>query len=197
MRKFKDNIGYVAYVSHSGSEEHISKVAGISHLSEKGPSIENLISWGHLSPFEFATITFKVKCPIFVARQMMRHRTGKFMEKSLRYCEAKPEFYNPFPEGMYNEDFARSCQSSFEMYELFTNTGVAEKEVARGVLPVSMYTEFFVQFDVRNLMHFFNMRVDKEAQAETQWYAGAMLEIFSQYFPTIGKIVLDTMLPVV
>lgn len=198
MRKmFRDGIGYVEHIDHAGSESHISRMAGISHMSDKGASVEKLMRWGHMSPFEFASMTYKIKCPIFVARQMMRHRTGKYMEKSLRYCDATPEVYNPFPEGMYHDDFARSCQSSFEMYDLFVKTGVVDREQARGVLPVGMYTEFFVQFDVRNLLHFFDMRIDKDAQVETQWYAGAMMEIFEKYFPTIAKIKVDTMSQVV
>lgn len=185
-KDFRDNIGYVELISVHGDEEFISKMSGVSHDNDTGAPIEKLLRWGHLSPLEFASLTFKVKCPIFVARQLLRHRTGHYVEKSLRYCEAKPEAYAP--EGLTDSQldvFEFVYEQSFGMYEMLVASGVP-KEQARILLPLGTYTEIYMQFDMRNLKHMLELRTDNHAQSETQWYANAMLEFVDQLFPTIG-----------
>lgn len=180
-----DNIGYAQLVDFNKSEEDISKIAGISHNSEKGPSVKDLLEWGHLSPFEFASVTFKVKAPIFVVRQWFRHRTGHYMEKSLRYCSAKSEFY--IPEGLDpNKVLAltKSYSDSVDLYNELLKSGLP-KEQARVVLPTALYTEFYFQMDLRNLIHFFDMRLDKHAQKEIREYSYAMLRLIEPLYPTI------------
>lgn len=179
--------GFVELVTHSGDEEHISRIAGISHNSKKGPSVKKLLDWEHLSPFEFADVTFRVKCPIFVARQLLRHRTGKYMERSLRYCESKPDFYIPtvgdldlLYDGIYRE--------SFRAYHELLDQG-ADKEQARMTLPVGLYTEYYFKIDLRNLMNLLKLRLHEDAQFETRKYAEAMLELIKDLFPTIYKYV--------
>lgn len=184
--KIEVDKGYVEYIKHDGDEEIISKIAGISHESEQGPGIEKLLVWNHLSPFEFASITFKVKCPIFVARQLFRHRTGAYMEKSLRYCEGNPEFYIP------NQDadlYERAYDSAWQYYNwLLLNQ--TDKEVARSVLPIGIYTEYYFQMNIRNLIHMLSLRMESSAQKETQAIARAMHMILTDYFPTVAKYVL-------
>lgn len=181
------NKGKVEYVSHHGSEEFISKVAGISHNSKKGPDINKLLDWGHFSPLEFASITFKMKTPIFVARQLFRHRTGKFMEKSLRYTQSKNDFF--IPDNKYKQIYEMTYESAFKSYDALIENGV-EKEQARTVLPLGVYTEFYVQFDLRNLMNLLLLRLASDTQKETKSYAEQMFEILKIHFPNIANYIL-------
>jgi thymidylate synthase (FAD) len=176
--------GYVQLVSVEGNEEYISRIAGISHDSAKGPSIEKLLDWGHFSPFEFASMTFKIKCPIFVARQLFRHRTGHYMEKSLRYCQAKQDAYIINDESKMKQLYIQA----WEAYEEMIAKGYP-KEQARAVLPVGIYTEYYFKMDMRNLISLLILRCAKDAQKETQQFAGAMLVIVGLYFPTIRKYI--------
>jgi len=183
---YEDKIGFVELEEFHGSELFISSVSGVSHDNNKGASIAKLLEWGHLSPLEFAGITFRVKCPIFVARQLMRHRTGHYMELSLRYCDSKLEYY--IPTGLTDEqrnfvnDAFLQCS---KVYEDLKQAGVP-KEKARAILPVGLYTTVMMQFDLRNLKHLLELRTDSHAQEETQWYANAMLALVKEIFPTVG-----------
>ena len=184
-----DDIGYVKLVDFNKTENDISKIAGISHNSEKGPSVKDLLSWGHLSPFEFASVTFKVKAPIFVIRQWFRHRTGHYMEKSLRYCSAKPEFY--LPKGLDSNKvlaLTKSYSDSADLYNELLKSGLP-KEQARVILPTALYTEFYFQMDLRNLIHFFDMRLDKHAQKEIRDYSLAMLSLIEPLYPVIAQYI--------
>lgn len=183
----KDNIGYVEKISISGNEKDISKVAGISHLSEKGPSVKNLLDWNHLSPFEFASVYFKVKAPIFVIRQWFRHRTGHYLEKSLRYCEGKPEFFVP-KTSYASLAYTTTYEAAYETY-LWLLTNGESKEKARMVLPLATYSEFFFQMDLRNFIHFLDMRYDEHAQDEIREYASMMLTLIEEDFPTVAQYI--------
>jgi thymidylate synthase (FAD) len=70
----------------------------------------------------------------------------------------------------------------YNAYEALLKAGVA-RELARMVLPVNIYTEIYVNCDVRNLMHFFNLRLAPTAQWEIRQFAGAMFQIFEQLYP--------------
>ena len=188
--------GFVQYVSHSGDEAFISRMAGISHMNETGPSVDKLLAWEHMSPFEFANITFRIKCPIFVARQLMRHRTASYVEKSLRYNNADPEFFSlemDNTEDTRNVTMASAYKQSYENYLALLKEG-KPKEQARTVLPLGMYTEYFFQFDLNNLLKMLKLRLDKHAQQETRMYAYEVYTILNEHFPTIGKWVHDNYL---
>jgi thymidylate synthase (FAD) len=183
------------YVSHFGSEKLISQVAGQSRDSAHGPSIENLLAWGHLSPFEFASMTFFISCPIYVARQVMRHRTGKYMEKSLRYTEPDDEVYiidldcgDKERNEVLNQSFKDYYESLFRNYHKLIESGMP-KEQARGVLPLATFTHFYMQMDVRNLINFFLLRLSPDTQAETRFLAELMLTHFKKEFPTVGTYI--------
>jgi thymidylate synthase (FAD) len=189
----KDSIGYVQLVLVSGDEKLIRKIAGISHDSESGPTIYKLLSMNpqHLSPFEFADITFKVKAPIFVARQWFRHRTGTYMEKSLRYCDSNSDFYcSDTLRDEVKDVYEVSCKYSLDIYNSLKRSGVP-KELARGVLPFSLYTEFYFKMDLRNLIHFLELRLDNHAQKEIRDYATIILSLLENYFPETCEYILN------
>lgn len=193
----KDGLGYVRYDEHLGSDQKIAEIAGISREKVPEPELcRKLFEWTpkHESPFEQAVVRFKIKMPIFVLRQMVRHRTHSMMEKSMRYCNSSDvDFFVPesfrdekgkeFPKStelsyMYEE----ALTSSLTAYEDLVNFGVA-KEQARMVLPVASYTEFYWLQNLRNIFHLLYLRTDKHAQKEIRDYANAIAEIIKELYP--------------
>jgi len=166
----------------------------------------------HTSPFEACNITFNIKMPIFCMRQFVRHRTMRLNEWSGRYSELADEFYTPAvwrvqdvknKQGsllpgqhdflrteeeidFWHEENTRIAQDAFrgayKVYQQLLERNVA-KELARIVLPVSLFTEIYCNVDVHNLMHFLNLRQDPHAQLEMREIANAMELIFKDLFP--------------
>lgn len=179
--------GYVQLVRVDGYDDEISKFAGISHNSEKGPSLENLLHWGHTSPLEFCHLTFKVEVPIFTDRHIVRHRMQSRIEESLRYCKAENvKVFNPFNEDGLRDRFEALIKESNALYKEALEKGY-EKEDARVVFPLGLYTTYYLQFNLRSFLNFLNLRLDKNAQWETRKYAEAMATIFSENFPKLAK----------
>ena len=166
----------------------------------------------HTSPFEAVKITLNIKMPIFVLRQYIRHRMQNLNEMSARYTELPNEFYIPKKwrkqdvknkQGSVDDtDWDLSCpelgdisindqlygivkQQSEDAYRVYKNlidNGVA-REMARMVLPVNIYSEFYCCWDLKNLMHFLQLREDAHAQFEIQEYARAIKQIVKELFP--------------
>jgi thymidylate synthase (FAD) len=133
--------------------------------------------------------------PIFVARQWVRHRTANINEYSLRYSEARDEFYFPDPEHIQFQSalnkqgrsgevplelkqkvldyFKEISERSFTMYQELNEEGIA-RELARSLLPVNIYTEWYWKNDLHNLLHFIGLRSDSHAQYEIRVYSDAM-----------------------
>jgi thymidylate synthase (FAD) len=202
--------GYVRYIDHFGSDQRIVETARISYKSpSKGEDqdkrlLHYLYRNRHTSPFEACNISFNIKMPIFCMRQFVRHRTFRLNEWSGRYSELAEEFYTPdlwrqqdvknkqgsvvvnaAPPKWHeqNTEIAKAAFShTYEAYQELLGRGVA-KEMARIVLPVSLFTEIYVNVDVHNLMHFLNLRQDGHAQSEIREIADGMAEIAEQLFP--------------
>ena len=158
----------------------------------------------HGTPFEHNAFRFHVRCPIFVAREWFRHRIGSFNEFSMRYAEAKDEFYVPAAEdvrtqvgkpGAYTFDHVApelaastraeleaSYAAAFGTYQRLVEQGVA-REVARAVLPVGIYTEFYWTVNARALMNFVSLRNAEAAQREIRRFAEAVEELFADHMP--------------
>jgi thymidylate synthase (FAD) len=158
----------------------------------------------HASPFEHAVFRFHVRCPIFVAREWFRHRWSSFNEFSMRYARATEDFYVPEPEdvrtqvgkpGAYSfepvdDDLAEEAreelravyETAFSTYERLVERGVA-RELARAVLPVGAYTEFYWTVNARALMNFVSLRAAETAQREIRRYAEAVERLFAERMP--------------
>lgn len=158
----------------------------------------------HGSPFEHNAFRFHVRCPIFVAREWFRHRIGSFNEFSLRYAKAAEDFYVPDPgdvrtqvgkPGAYRfepverelgEEVAERLQQSyaqaFATYSELVERGVA-RELARAVLPVGAYTQFYWTLNARSLMNFVSLRNAEPAQLEIRRYAQAVEGFFAERMP--------------
>jgi thymidylate synthase (FAD) len=160
--------------------------------------------WSGNTPFEHNAFRFHVRCPIFVAREWFRHRVGSFNEFSMRYAKATEDFYVPAPEdvrsqvgrpGAYtfetvdpelaeqSRDERRAVyESAFATYERLVEQGIA-REVARAVLPVGAYTEFYWTINARSLMNFVSLRAAETAQREIRRYAEAVERFLEQHMP--------------
>jgi len=166
--------------------------------------IKFLMRERHASPFEHSVFRFHIRCPIFVAREWMRHRWSSFNEFSLRYAKATEDFYVPDAEdvrsqvgkpGAYTfetvdpelaEDTRDALREVYEhaytTYERLVEAGVA-REVARSVLPVGAYTEFYWTVNARSLMNFVSLRASETAQREIRRYAEAVERFLEQHMP--------------
>lgn len=171
------NKGYVTILEYMGGDPAILRNARICYRSEsKGKDsdrrlLRHLLRNRHMTPFEAAVFTFEVKAPIFVARQWMRHRVGSYNEESLRYCEAKTDFY--VPEGLgYAEQsvWDEYNQEAVKKYNLLKDVGIP-KEQARAVLPLGLYTRFVWTVNGSSLLNFLSLRLHKSAQSEIRQYA--------------------------
>lgn len=206
------NHGYVALTDVMGHDRTPAQTARTSFRNTVEKTVEEdarltdyLVRNRHTTPLEFCQLRFYMKMPIFVARQIVRHRTASINEVSFRYVEAKPEFYIPELDRMQKKAESNKQGSSVEVvenpqecealmrtayrtaytaYEALLTMGLAP-ELARTVLPVGTYTEWYWQNDLHNTLHFLKLRLDPHAQYEVRVYADAMLALIRPVFPTI------------
>ena len=113
---------------------------------------------------------FRIKVPIFVARQIMRHRQASWQELSRRYTSGGLEFYK-------HPDIDYDYGSVMDEYERLLKKGV-KAEVARMILPVSLYTTIWVQFTEKGWDNFINLRIDKHTQEPTRVLAESMKTLY-------------------
>jgi len=192
--------------------------AGENSLDEVGTDAsrsEGLINYlareRHGSPFEHTSMTFFISAPIFVFREFMRHRIASYNEESGRYRELRPVFYIPSKErklvqvgkpGSYSfidgtdEQYEltvrlikESCTLAYKNYQEILDAGVA-REVARAVLPVTLYSSMYVTMNARALMNFLSLRTSREdshfpsyPQREIEMVAEKMEAIFEELMP--------------
>ena len=159
----------------------------------------------HGSPFEHNFFSFHVKAPIFVVREWFRHRIGwSYNEMSGRYTELLSEAWHPRLEdirtqvgkpGSYTfepvspadatvaiNEITVAYQQSWATYARLLDMGVA-KEVARSVLPVGNFTEFYASCNARSLMAFCSLRNHSNAQAEIRAYAQVLEDSLAEFMP--------------
>jgi len=206
-----DGVGSVSLVQHVGDDKMVVNAARVSFGGDNQGELtardEKLIGYllreRHGSPFEHNLITFKVVCPIFVDRQMVRHRVGVSKnEISGRYVEMTERVYQPgsfrkqapsnrqasvADDGSLDQAaairvWAEAWRQSYGAYQQLLALGVT-REQARGVLPQALYTESYYTFNLRSLLHFLSLRDHDGAQYETRLYAQAMGELSRPLFP--------------
>lgn len=144
--------------------------------------IKQLIHRKHTSPFEFAGLTLSVKCPIFVTRQWMRHRTFRYLERSGRYKISTEELYFPDRVKSRVPRINTLLNTAFEEYNQMLSDGYPKQE-ARAILPLGTYTEFIFQADLHNLLHFLKLRLHPSAQPEMRFYAQCVADKVADHFP--------------
>ena len=185
-----------------------ARVSFARRKDEMDSSDEGLIRFlmrdRHGSPFEHNAFRFHVRCPIFVAREWFRHRIGSFNEFSLRYAKATDDFYVPESDdvrtqvgkpGAYRfepvddelaeetrEELRAVYEQAYDAYTRLVERGVA-RELARSVLPVGAYTQFYWTVNARALMNFVSLRNSEFAQLEIRRYAEAVESFFAELMP--------------
>lgn len=177
---------------------------GTKTISDDKTLIRYLMRHKHTSPFEMVVFKFHCKMPIFVCRQWVRHRTASINELSGRYSEMPEEYYIPEindfrnqsitntqgSEGYMLESEAKEMKEKmektyggvFNLYHDFLKGGLV-REQSRTVLPLSTYTEWYWKIDLKNLLHFIDLRSDDHAQKEIQVYSDAILDLISPIVP--------------
>lgn len=175
----------------------VSYGEGTKTLSDDTTLIRYLMRHQHWTPFEGVELKFHIVCPLFVARQIHRHRTASINEYSLRYSLFKDRFYVPEKlnkqsknnkQGSTNEtigpdnSYMLDPSEQYKKYNELIKLGVS-REQARIILPMSAYTEFYWKCDLRNVFNFIKLRIDQHAQYEIRVYAEAMLKIVRQIVP--------------
>jgi len=158
----------------------------------------------HGTPFEHNSFRFHIRCPLFVAREWFRHRIGSFNEFSMRYAKATDDFYIPEADdvrsqvgkpGAYSfepvdpelaertrEDLQAVYDHAYATYTRLVEEGVA-RELARSVIPVGAYTEFYWTVNARALMNFVSLRAAETAQREIRRYAEACEQFLAEKMP--------------
>jgi thymidylate synthase (FAD) len=200
------------YVDHMGSDLSVVNAARVSFgkkshwefealqeglLEKDAKLIHYLAKHKHLSPFGHAFASFHIKAPIFVARQLVKHKFLRWNEISRRYVDDEPEFYEPdvwrgrsadkkqgsagvvalrgYDDWTYN-------QSCLAMYEDLLADGVAPEQ-ARMVLPQSTMTEWYWSGSLDAFAAMCKLRCASDTQYESRIVADQISEIMKGLFP--------------
>lgn len=202
------NHGYVALQDHMPQENLDKAIADAARVSyaQKGKSqdrvlIRYLMRHWHSTPFEMVEFKFKIRMPIYVARQHMRHRMASINEVSGRYVRMDDEFEIPqelnFQSTTNNqgrdedtlenqeelkEEMANCTVDSWELYDKLLEEGCS-REQARTILPLNTHTTFIWKINLHNLLHYLQLRLDSHAQREIREYAEAICDLISPLVP--------------
>ena len=204
----------VELVDSMGDEQSIVRAARVSTLGKKAAKkeaeglIRFLMREGHSSPFESVVLTFRIEAPIFVTRQIIRHRIASVNEESGRYRELEPVFYLPggdrpveqvgktgdyaFVDNAPLNRLARrvlkyTSRVAWWGYSTLIKAGVS-KEVARMCLPVSLYSSMVVTMNLRSWLNFIYLRTQRygsHAQEEVSYVAEQVRDVLAEKFPTV------------
>lgn len=174
------DLGRLAHFTHSA---HGSTLAVIDSVQAERIAV-NCLRLGHMSVFEFAHLTFCISCPIFVARQLMRHRNGVFLEKSLRHVKLSAGAVD-WGVHVDDDDVTSAAYSASVLAYLTLLEKGARKEKARAVLPLGTPTEFIWKLSLRSLFNVFDQRLRDEAQEETREVVEEMFEQTREHFPRL------------
>lgn len=208
-----DGKGCVELQDTFGSDLTVVNAARVSFAKEVNEFKEGdkklinyLVKHNHISPFFHPQIRFRLKMPIFVAREWFRHTIGfSRNEVSRRYVDDEPEIF--IPEELRARDSNKKQGSkdssienndemvqkirdfsnqSLELYNELLSKQVAP-EVARGVLPQNMYTEFIETASLYAYMRLCKLRLDPQAQKEIREYATLISKLLEHKFPASMK----------
>lgn len=202
--------GFVGLVDHMGSDAAIVEAARVSYQTGTKATrsdralIRYLMRHRHTSPFEMCEVKLHLRAPIFVLRQLLRHRTASINEESGRYSEVREMFFSPAlgdlaPQSLDNKQgregefpphkqkairnvIEANNEYSYASYKALLAEDLA-RELARVTLPLTTYSSLYWKIDLHNLLHFLALRTDSHAQKEIRDYADAILEIIRPLFP--------------
>jgi thymidylate synthase (FAD) len=210
----------VTYIDHMGSDLSVVNAARVSFgkesewnwskelesgtgdgctLKERDTKlIHYLAKHGHYSPFGHAFVSFHVKAPIFVARQMVKHKFLRWNEISRRYVDSEPEFYEPdewrgraddkkqgsdgVVEGIDSTVVESLVKCAKHDYNYLLAKGVSPEQ-ARMVLPQSTMTEWYWSGSLDAFTDMCNLRCKSDTQYETRLVADYIRSEMIKLFP--------------
>ena len=201
----------VTHVDHMGKDLSVANAARVSFgkksdldwsdpwsppkLREKDAKlIRYLAEHKHISPFGHCFASFHIKAPVFVARQLVKHKFLRWNEISRRYVDSEPEFYQPTEwrgrsedkkqgsEGVVEYDDTLGHYNQLDIYKELLHRGVCPEQ-ARMVLPQSMMTEWYWSGSLDAFADMCNLRCKPDTQAETRFVADAISEEMEKLFP--------------
>jgi len=176
---------------------------GLTQKDEK--LIKYLADHNHWSPFAHASLQFRIKAPIFVARQLVKHQVGLvWNEVSRRYVDDEPEFYIPFmwrkrppksiKQGSSKEEVEYDITSELgilkKLYNDMIEKGIAP-EMARMVLPQNMMTEWYWSGSLYAFARVCNLRLKEDTQTETRDVVRHIEQVMRDQFPVSSEYLLD------
>lgn len=212
MREEVLDHGYCQLVDYWGGDETIIEAArmstgrGFQGWEKDAKLLRYLWTHKHLTPFEMCGMSVEIQAPIFVAREVFRHRSFSFNELSARYEELPDIFYTPTigrlmtgkqatknkqgSEAGFSKEMADSFQLRIneaaeyarDVYKELLEDGLS-RELARLVIPMSQYTRWRMSGNLRNWLAFEDLRLGDGVQWETKQYAVAAGNILAQLFP--------------
>ena len=210
-----DGRGFVELLDTFGDDLTVVNAARVSFAKESTVMeardeklIQYLADHNHITPFFHPQLRFRLKMPIYVAREWFRHTIGFARnEVSRRYVDDLPECYLPPAECLRERDLnkkqgskptpiesadevhrriAEFQKTALHMYESLLAHKLAP-EVARGVLPQSMYTEFIETGSLSAYSRLCKLRLDPQAQEEIRVYAAGVSRLIEKHFPVSWK----------
>jgi len=197
----------IELLGHFGGDDNHSSVARVSYakdasnftVEQNAKLIKYLIEHGHTSPFRHSTLQFRVKCPIYVERQLHKHQVGVSVNSvSGRYVDFSDSYFE-IPQGDWRKQSTSSKQGSDgfldeeaqwtcddiqantiatakENYQRLIELGVS-KEQARSILPLALETEFIWTGSFLAFIHMCNLRLKADTQKETRDIVQVMLDL--------------------
>jgi len=202
------NVSVVDKMRRDLSVVNEARVSFAKHKTEFEDNDEKLIKYlathDHWSPFGHASMQFRIKAPVFVARQLVKHQVGLvWNEVSRRYVDNEPEFYMPFmwrgkPENKkqgssdleHEFDITMLMQNAKDTYNQMIEEGIAP-EMARMVLPQNMMTEWYWSGTLYAFARVCNLRNKEDSQEETRMVTHEIARHMKDHFPVSTKYLLD------
>jgi len=194
----------VELIGHYGSDWDVCNAARVSFhknadeyfRAENEKLIKYLAKHGHHSPFNHCFLSFRVKAPIFVARQLVKHKFLPWNEVSRRYVDDEPEFYCPkevrlratnVKQGSSHETveawyLEKHCEEALDYYKVLLSLNIAPEE-ARMVLPQNTMTEWVWSGTLGAWLDMLKLRLDEHTQYETRFTAQLISYFVEKHFP--------------
>ena len=201
----------VEIIDMMGTDLSVVNAARVSFAKEstefsKGDEklINFLAKHNHWSPFGHASMQFRIKAPIFVARQLVKHQVGLvWNEVSRRYVDDEPEFYIPNEwrlkaddkkQGSSDETIEYNIDGAVQFvtqtYNNLLKANVAP-EMARMILPQNLYTEWYWSGTLMAFARVCNLRCKPDTQRETQQIAQMIDDAAKELFPISWRALRD------
>ena len=202
------NVNLIDVMGTDLSVVNAARVSFAKESNEFSDKDEKLIKYlakhNHWSPFGHASLQFRIKAPIFVARQLVKHQVGLvWNEVSRRYVDDEPEFFIPdqwrsrpenSKQGSGEEIIIYNIESTMQFvkqtYQNLLKANVAP-EMARMVLPQNMYTEWYWSGTLMAFARVCNLRCKDDTQAETQHIADCIDWYLHEKFPVSWEALRD------